>query len=235
MKKVSNICLLLLLSAMQLSASTTGVKNYLNEKEINMETKVLLETSLGNITIKLYDETPKHRDNFIKLVNDGFYEGVLFHRIISGFMIQGGDPDSKNAAPNQHLGAGSVGYTLPAEFIYPKYYHKKGALAAARTGDAVNPERASSAMQFYIVTGKHFTEHELNKREKEENITFTPEQREAYKLEGGAPDLDGDYTIFGHVTRGLKIVQKIELTPVDYNDHPLKEVRIKKMKIIKKI
>ena len=130
-----------------------------------METKVLLETSLGNVIIKLYDETPKHRDNFIKLVNEGFYEGLLFHRIISGFMIQGGDPDSKNAAPNQHLGAGSVGYTLPAEFVYPKYYHKKGALAAARTGDAVNPQKESSGSQFYIVTGKVSTDAELNQME----------------------------------------------------------------------
>ena len=156
---------MLLFSAIQLSASNTREKNYLNEKEINMETKVLLETSLGNIVIKLYDETPKHRDNFIKLVNDGFYEGVLFHRIIAGFMIQTGDPDSKNAAPNQHLGAGNVGYTLPAEFVYPKYYHKKGALAAARTSDAVNPQKESSGSQFYIVTGKVSTDAELNQME----------------------------------------------------------------------
>ncbi len=129
------------------------------------ETKVLIETSLGNIVVKLYNETPQHRDNFIKLVNEGFYSGVLFHRVIPNFMIQTGDPDSKTAKSGQALGMGGPGYTIPAEFVYPQYYHKKGALAAARTGDQMNPQKASSGSQFYIVTGKVQTDADLNNME----------------------------------------------------------------------
>ncbi len=135
-----------------------------------METKevqVLMQTSLGSIKLKLYNETPQHRDNFLKLVNEGQYEGLLFHRVINEFMIQGGDVTSKNAPLNKQLGAGDLGYTVPAEFVYPKYFHKKGALSAARTGDEVNPERASSASQFYIVTGKVYSESELKQMEKQ--------------------------------------------------------------------
>lgn len=131
------------------------------------ETQVLMHTSMGDIQLKLYNETPKHRDNFIQLVKDGTYNGLLFHRVIKDFMIQGGDVTSKNAPMNKSLGAGDLGYTVPAEFNYPKYFHKKGALCAARTGDEVNPERASSASQFYIVTGKKYSEAELNQMEKQ--------------------------------------------------------------------
>lgn len=131
------------------------------------ETQVLMHTSMGDIQLKLYNETPKHRDNFIQLVKDGTYNGLLFHRVIKDFMIQGGDVTSKDAPMNKSLGAGDLGYTVPAEFNYPKYFHKKGALCAARTGDEVNPERASSASQFYIVTGKKYSEAELNQMEKQ--------------------------------------------------------------------
>jgi len=131
------------------------------------ETQVLMKTSLGNIKLKLYNETPKHRDNFIKLVEDGTYNGLLFHRVIKDFMIQGGDVTSKDAPMNRQLGAGDLGYTVPAEFVYPKYFHKKGALSAARTGDEVNPERESSASQFYIVTGKVYKDAELDQMEKQ--------------------------------------------------------------------
>lgn len=131
------------------------------------ETQVLMNTSLGPIKLKLYNETPQHRDNFIKLVKSGQYNGLLFHRVIKDFMIQGGDVTSKNAPMNKQLGAGDLGYTVPAEFVYPKYFHKKGALSAARTGDEVNPERASSASQFYIVTGKVYSDAELNQMEKQ--------------------------------------------------------------------
>lgn len=117
-------------------------------------TKVRIKTTLGDITISLYDETPKHRDNFIKLVKEGFYNGTIFHRVIKDFMIQGGDPDSKGAPKGKMLGTGGPGYTIPAEFVYPKYFHKRGALSAARLGDEVNPERESSGSQFYIVWGK---------------------------------------------------------------------------------
>lgn len=136
------------------------------ENQMN-EMNVLMHTSMGDIQLKLYNETPKHRDNFIQLVKDGTYNGLLFHRVIKDFMIQGGDVTSKDAPMNKSLGAGDLGYTVPAEFNYPKYFHKKGALCAARTGDEVNPERASSASQFYIVTGKKYLEAELNQIEKQ--------------------------------------------------------------------
>lgn len=136
------------------------------ENQMN-ETQVLMHTSMGDIQLKLYNETPKHRDNFIQLVKDDTYNGLLFHRVIKDFMIQGGDVTSKDAPMNKSLGAGDLGYTVPAEFNYPKYFHKKGALCAARTGDEVNPERASSASQFYIVTGKKYSEAELNQMEKQ--------------------------------------------------------------------
>ena len=131
------------------------------------ETIVVMDTTLGEIKLKLYNETPKHRDNFIKLAKEGQYEGLLFHRVIKDFMIQGGDVTSKDAPMNKQLGAGDLGYTVPAEFKYPTYFHKKGALCAARTGDEVNPDRASSASQFYIVTGKKYSESELNQMEKQ--------------------------------------------------------------------
>lgn len=128
-------------------------------------TKVSLETSLGKVVVALYNETPQHRDNFIKLVKEDFYSGVLFHRVIKDFMVQCGDPDSKTAQPGAMLGSGDVGYTIPAEFVYPQHYHKRGALAAARTGDQVNPERRSSGCQFYIVTGKVYPESQLDSLE----------------------------------------------------------------------
>lgn len=129
------------------------------------ETMVLISTEYGNMKVKLYNETPQHRDNFIKLAKNGFYDGLLFHRVIKGFMIQGGDPESKNAPASKQLGAGDVGYTIPAEFVYPKYYHKKGALAAARQGDQVNPEKRSSGCQFYIVQGEILNDSKLNQME----------------------------------------------------------------------
>ncbi|RHJ85369.1 peptidylprolyl isomerase [Parabacteroides sp. AM08-6] len=131
------------------------------------ETKVVMDTTFGQITLKLYNDTPQHRDNFIKLAREGQYNGLLFHRVIKEFMIQGGDVTSKDAPMNKQLGAGDLGYTVPAEFMYPKYFHKKGALCAARTGDEVNPEKASSASQFYIVTGKKYTDAELDQMEKQ--------------------------------------------------------------------
>ena len=154
-------------SLMSCSASTEGSsaasKNAPAKSTDNKMTKVELETSLGNIVVELYNETPQHRDNFIKLVNEGYYDGVLFHRVIKDFMIQTGDGNSKTAGPETMLGDGDPGYTIPAEFVYPKYFHKRGALAAARTGDQVNPERRSSGSQFYIVTGKIYSSDDLKK------------------------------------------------------------------------
>lgn len=198
------------------------------------ETIVLIDTDMGKVKVKLFNDTPKHRDNFIKNVNEKLYDGLLFHRVIKQFMIQAGDVNSKDAPMDKHLGDGDLDYTIPAEIVYPKYFHKAGMLCAARTGDDVNPERASSATQFYIVTGKFFTEMELDKMEKEKNITLTPEQKQAYMLEGGAPHLDGKYTIFGEVISGMKTVMKIQLVETNEDDRPLKNIKIKSMKIVKK-
>ncbi|MDR0794527.1 MAG: peptidylprolyl isomerase [Tannerella sp.] len=202
---------------------------YAQEAEI----KVLIDTDKGKVTVKLYNETPLHRDNFIKLVEAGQYVGLLFHRVIKQFMIQAGDINSKDAPPETKLGDGDLDYTIPAEIVYPRYFHQSGQLCAARSGDDVNPEKASSATQFYVVTGTFHTERELDKIEQERKIKLTPEQRQAYMIKGGAPQLDGSYTVFGEVVKGMKVVDKIQFLPTDYNDRPLKNVKIKSMKIVK--
>ncbi|MFH0893322.1 MAG: peptidylprolyl isomerase [Bacteroidota bacterium] len=186
------------------------------------ETRVLITTDLGNITVKLYNETPQHRDNFIKLVNNGFYNGTLFHRVIKSFMIQGGDPQSIGAASGTQLGNGDVGYKIPAEFN-PKYYHKKGALAAARDN---NPEKASSGCQFYIVQGKVYTEAELTMIESRMGVKFTDEQKKIYTTVGGAAHLDGAYTVFGEVTDGLDIVDKIAAVECDAYNRPKTDIKM---------
>ena len=198
------------------------------------ETLVLIDTDMGKIKVKLYNETPQHRDNFIKLINEGRYDGLIFHRIIKQFMVQGGDVTSKDAPIDKPLGDGDLGYTVPAEIVYPKYFHKRGALCAARTGDDTNPERASSATQFYIVTGKFFTDMELDKKEAEEGIKYTPEQREAYKIQGGAPHLDNKYTVFGEVVKGQDVVDNMHLVATNDKDRPLKNIKIKSMKVVTK-
>lgn len=248
------------------------------------ETLVLIETDLGTMKVKLYNETPKHRDNFIKLVKEGTYNGLLFHRVIKDFMVQGGDVTSKDAPINKSLGAGDLGYTVPAEFVYPAYFHKRGALCAARTSDEVNPAKASSASQFYLVTGKKYSDAELNQQEKQkenrlkqsifarlqtengpqikalhrngdkeelailrdtligkteleaekrkDEAHFTPEQREAYKTIGGVPFLDNDYSVYGEITEGLDVLDKIESAPTNKADRPLTNISIKRMEII---
>ena len=200
----------------------------------DVETIVQIDTDYGKIKVKLFNETPLHRDNFIKNVKEHRYDGLLFHRVIKQFMVQAGDINSKDAPIEQHLGDGDLGYTIPAEIVYPKYFHKRGMLCAARVGDEENPEYASSATQFYIVTGKFFTEMELDKQEQEKGITFTPEQRQAYMLEGGTPHLDGKYTIFGEVLKGMKVVDKIQFTETNADDRPVKNIKIKTMTIVKK-
>lgn len=160
------VIVLLTLFACCLAACKPGQKE---NKDMNEETKLKIETTAGDIIVKLYNETPKHRENFIKLAQNGTYEGTLFHRVIKDFMIQAGDPDSKDAPKGKMLGAGDVGYTVPAEFFYPKYFHKRGALSAARQGDQVNPEKASSGCQFYIVTGKVYTDSTLLNMEMQMN------------------------------------------------------------------
>ena len=197
------------------------------------ETRVQIITDKGKITVKLYNETPLHRDNFIKLVNAHQYDGLLFHRVIKQFMIQAGDINSKDAPAGEKLGDGDLGYTIPAEIVYPRYFHKYGQLCAARTEDELNPDKASSASQFYIVTGKFYTDNELNKMEQERNIKLTPEQRQAYMTQGGTPHLDGAYTVFGEVVKGMNVVDKIQFIPTDMNDRPIKDIKIKSMKIVK--
>lgn len=193
--------------------------------------RAIMTTDSGKITLELFDQTPKHRDNFIKLARKHFYDGVLFHRVIPGFMIQGGDPDSKSAQPRAMLGNGDVGYTIPAEFR-PQYFHQRGALAAARDD---NPKKASSGCQFYIVTGKKFTDADLDKVEKRSGHTISHAHREIYKTIGGAPHLDQNYTVFGQVLKGLAVTEKIVNVKRDENDRPLVDQRIKKIRIRKKI
>ena len=196
-------------------------------------TKVLIETTKGNITVMLYDETPLHRDNFIKLVESNFYDSILFHRVIKDFMIQAGDPTSKNAAPDFLLGDADTDYTIPAEFVYPKYFHKKGALAAARTNDDENPERRSSGSQFYIVQGRTFTDEKLDQYEERLEIKMPAEIREYYKTIGGTPHLDTQYTVFGEVLDGMDVVNEIAAVETNNDDRPVVDVRILKMKIVK--
>ncbi len=241
-----------------------------------------ISTTAGDIQVRLFGDTPRHRDNFLKLVKEGFYNGVLFHRVINEFMIQTGDPDSKNAKAGQSLGTGGPGYTIESEIVYPRHFHRKGALAAARQGDQVNPERRSSGSQFYIVTGKAYNESQLKQMESQMKMmqqqsifnrlaaenrskimelrrnndqtgiqklqeelvaitekeaaanpaSLTPEQRKVYGTIGGTPHLDGQYTVFGEVTKGLDVVDKIQQVPTGAADRPLEDVKILKMTVV---
>ena len=184
---------------------------------------IKIETIHGTMIARLYNQTPAHRDNMIKLINEGFYEGQLFHRVIKDFMVQGGDPHSVDADRGQRLGTGGPGYTLPAEFN-DQLIHKKGALSAARMGDRTNPEKASSGSQFYIVQGQVFTPDMLKMMEKNRATAFTPEAIEAYTTIGGTPHLDGGYTVFGEVIEGLDVIDRIAALKTDSNDRPLEDV-----------
>jgi len=188
------------------------------------EQKVQIETEYGKIVLKLYNETPLHRDNFIKLIKDDFYKDLLFHRIIGDFMIQGGDPDSKGAPAGKMLGAGDIGYTTPAEFD-SALIHKKGALAAARQGDAVNPKKESSGCQFYIVDGKTQTEDELQRLSMQTGVKYTLEQIEIYKTIGGTPFFDMQYTVFGEVVEGMDVIDKIAAVQTGRGDRPVKDLK----------
>lgn len=262
------------------ACSGGNTKSYKMDK--GNETLVCLETTMGNITVKLYNETPKHRDNFIKLTKEGVYDSTLFHRVIKNFMIQAGDPQSKTANDTAMLGNGDVGYTIPAEFN-DKFFHKKGVLAAARQGDDVNPERASSGCQFYIVTGRKFNEAQMINMEnhmneakleevfnglarkhmkeiykmrkandnegllalqdsleaqareiidKEPALKYSKEQIQAYTTVGGAPHLDGAYTVFGEVVDGMDVVEKIEQVSTNRADRPKVDIRIIKANVV---
>ncbi len=243
---------------------------------------VEVKTTMGDFTVLLYGDTPLHRDNFLKLVREGYYDGTLFHRVINEFMVQAGDPDSRDARPGQMLGAGGPDYKIDAEIVYPKHFHKRGALAAARQGDQVNPARQSSGSQFYVVTGKKLSEGEVaqmeqymqqsarqsifNRKVQEHRAEIislqqaadragldslqqklvaeteaeaaanparlTPEQREAYTTVGGAPHLDGQYTVFGEVVKGMNVIDSIEKVPTGPADRPREDVRIISMKVV---
>jgi peptidyl-prolyl cis-trans isomerase B (cyclophilin B) len=188
-------------------------------------TMIELQTTLGTIKIELFDNTPGHRDNFMKLVNEGLYDGLLFHRVIPNFMVQGGDPDSKDAPAGKMLGMGGPGYTIPAEFMNENV-HIKGMLAAARQGDQVNPQKASSGSQFYIVQGQPVNDAFLNQVEQMRNFKYTEEQRNAYKELGGTPHLDRDYTVFGKITEGMDVLDKISKVNCDRANRPLEDVKI---------
>lgn len=283
-KKYIYILCAIMLATISCSMKNNNDSNQQNNTTVDNEkrTQVEIKTSLGDIVVELYNETPKHRDNFLKLVKEGYYDGVLFHRVIKDFMIQTGDGSSKNAKKDDMLGAGDLNYTIPAEFVYPKFFHKKGALAAARTGDQVNPERASSGSQFYIVTGRVCNEDEMSMMEqrleygKKQSIfqslamqhrdeiiemqrngdqagleklqneliplveaeyakdpaKFTEEQRQAYSTIGGAPHLDGQYTVFGEVVKGLDVVDKIQNVTTGANDRPVDDVKIISAKVL---
>lgn len=244
---------------------------------------VRLETNYGKMKLALYNETPHHRDNFKKLVEEGFYNGLLFHRVIEGFMIQGGDPQSRGAAMDVHLGSGDVGYRLGAEVVFPKYYHKRGALAAARMADVVNPERESSGCQFYIVGGRQCTDVDLDSIEQSINVElqqqlfkklfeerkqqiahlkndtaaynvelrkeyaacrqlakewpqfhYNDSQRREYKMFGGAPHLDAQYTVFGELVEGFGVLDEILKVSTNGADRPLDDVVIISAKIVKR-
>lgn len=195
---------------------------------------VRIETSAGVIRVALLDDTPIHRDNFLKLVEKGHYDGTLFHRVIQDFMIQGGDPGSRNAKPGALLGEGDVKYTLPAEFQIPYYYHLRGALAAAREGDEVNPQQRSSGSQFYIVWGQKFNSSSIKQaraRMEENGVEMTAQMYQDYLEYGGTPHLDGAYTVFGEVIEGLEVVGQIQGVPTDSNDRPLEDVVVKHMEV----
>lgn len=224
-----NLIFVLFTFAILFGCKTSNSSNVqIEEKEV----MILIKTNQGDIKVKLYNETPYHRDNFIKLVSESFYDSLLFHRVIKDFMIQGGDPVSKGASSSAVLGSGGPGYTIPAE-INPDLFHKKGALSAARTGDQMNPTRRSSGSQFYVVQGKVYTTAELDLYAQKMNTVFTAEQIKAYTTIGGTPFLDGQYTVFGEVVEGLDIVDKIAATEIGANDRPKSDIIILSMEIVK--
>jgi len=229
MKKIFLSVALLILGMLCFAQKDSTIRKKDRKKD------VLLLTNFGDIVLRLSDSTPLHRDNFLKLVKKGYYDSVLFHRVIYNFMIQAGDPNSKHAKPGQLLGGGGPGYRIPAEFR-TTLFHKKGVIAAARDN---NPEKASSGSQFYIVQGKIYSDAGLDSVEifRLNGRKIPVEQREVYKTIGGTPHLDQSYTVFGEVVKGMDVVDKIAATPTSKGpdtDRPLEDVRIVKAKLIKR-
>jgi cyclophilin family peptidyl-prolyl cis-trans isomerase len=237
MKKSVIICTLIVLASVSVFAQKNETpkadapksENKKGKSAANSEHLVLIKTSMGDMTVKLYDATPQHRDNFLKLANSNFYDSLLFHRVIRNFMIQGGDPLSKNAKDSVPLGMGDNGYTIPAEFV-DSLYHKKGALAAARTE---NPTKASSGCQFYIVQGQVLTPEQITMMENQRGIKMTEKQKQIYSTVGGSPWLDGAYTVFGEVVEGLDVIDKIEAVKTLPGDRPVQNIYILSMKVLK--
>ncbi len=203
-----------------------GSKESISQKYIAVRAPesctVVLETEYGDMQIELYNETPRHRDNFIKLIQSGFYHDLLFHRVVPGFVIQGGDPKSRNATPGKRIGSSGPGYTIPAEFT-PERVHIRGALAAARDD---NPDKASSGSQFYLVQGSRCTEEQLSQQEDAKSFNYSPEQKRLYLEQGGSPQLDMEYTVFGRVVSGLEVMDKISTVETN-NDRPQKNVTMR--------
>ena len=225
--------ILILVAGLIITGFCFGQKDSTIKKK-DRKRDVLVQTTMGDIVIRLSDSTPLHRDNFLKLVKVGYYDSVLFHRVIQNFMIQAGDPNSKRASAGQTLGNGGPGYTVPAEFR-TTIFHKKGAIAAARQGDNINPQKASSGSQFYIVQGKVFTDAGLDSLEtgRMNGRKIPAAQREVYKTIGGTPHLDQGYTVYGEVVKGLDVIDKIAAVQTS-RERPLQDVRILKAKLVKR-
>lgn len=275
--------ILALMTLQTVSAATPATNQNKPDMTAEKNVNVAVKTTLGDFVVELYNDTPKHRDNFVKLVNEGYYNGLLFHRVIRDFMVQTGDPDSRNAKPGQMLGSGDPGYEIDAEIICPTHINRRGALAAARTGDNVNPERRSSGSQFYVVTGRRFSDGQIDQMEQQANhargqeifnrlvkenrdtimslrrareteklnalqqklneqtlaelkanpFKYSEAQREIYRTQGGAPHLDGAYTVFGEVVSGMETIDAIEKVETGEADRPVKDVKIISMEIVK--
>ncbi len=208
-------CFTLALSVLFLAGCGNGEEKH---------TYAMIVTDVGNMKVMLYNDTPLHRDNFVKLVSEGFYDDLLFHRVISGFMIQGGDPNSRDATPGQQLGSGGPGYQIPAEIGRP---HIKGALAAARTGDAVNPEKKSSGSQFYIVQGTRQTPQVLDNYARQKNTNYSDDIRRIYTEIGGTPQLDLEYTVFGEIVEGMEVIDRIAAEQTDRGDRPVRDIKMR--------
>jgi cyclophilin family peptidyl-prolyl cis-trans isomerase len=211
----------------ELQTSSSGQSSQDNSKVKGL----VIETEVGTITIRLYDQTPQYRDNFIKLTREGYFDNLLIHRVIKGFGIQSGAADTRYTVANEVVGWKGPGYTLPAHIV-PGFYHRRGMVGSPRKPDRENMRKRSDGSQFYIVTGRTYLDIELDEIEKEIPQKFTPEQRNTYKTIGGAPHLDGTYTIFGEVTEGLEIADKISQVEVGSEFRPKKDLRIKKVRIL---
>ena len=220
MKKITFVAIFLLSVCTMFAQKSVRQQNRSEERPL-----VEIVTSEGTIVVELFNDTPVHRDNFIKLVETRFYDSLLFHRVIRNFMIQAGDPNSRNAPYGKMLGDGTLDYLLPAE-ISPKHFHRRGALCAARMGDNVNPEKKSSPCQFYIVQGRRWQRQEIDMMRERMSRQMTEDQIDVYMREGGAPHLDGDYTVFGQVVSGMDVVDRIASVKTNRADRPVDDVTI---------